>query len=238
MIPIKDDNPTKNKPIIRWLILIICSIIFIAQNTSINSQEYIYYFGFKPASLFNPYFDKPTFYPILTILISMFMHGGWLHFLGNMLYLWIFGDNVEDKLGYKRFIIFYLLCGIVATFVQYLADIKTAIPLIGASGAIAGVLGAYIYLFPRAKITVIIPLLFFFFTMRLPSFVVLGFWFVIQFINASISSDDSNIAWLAHIGGFIAGLLYVMLFFKERNNIRGKSKLISKTIIKKSPWEN
>ena len=166
------------------------------------------------------------------------MHGGWMHFLGNMLYLWIFADNVEDVMGSKKFFLFYITSGIFASLSHGLLDINSNVPLIGASGAIAGVLGAYIYLFPRAKITVIIPLLFFFFTMMLQSFVVLGFWFVIQFINASISSDDSNIAWLAHIGGFIAGLLYVMLFFKEKNNIRGKSKLISKTIIKKSPWEN
>ncbi len=238
MIPIKDDNPTNNKSIIRWLIIIICSVVFIGQNISINNQEYIYYFGFKPASLFNPYFDKPTFYPFLTIFTSMFMHGGWIHFLGNMLYLWIFADNVEDKLGYKKFIVFYLICGIIATFVQYLADIRTPIPLIGASGAIAGVLGAYIYLFPKAKITVIIPMLFFFFTMRLQSFLVLGFWFIIQFINASAHNDNSNIAWLAHIGGFITGLLYVILFLKKKKRAEGKSKLIRKASIKKNPWEN
>ena len=163
------------------------------------------------------------------------MHSGWLHFLGNMLYLWIFADNIEDKIGSKNFIIFYLFCGVIAAISQYLSNTKTSIPMIGASGAIAGVLGAYIYLFPKAKITVIMPMLIFFFTVKLPSYIVLGFWFFIQFININ---DNSNIAYLAHIGGFVSGLLYAALFIKKTTYKKGRSKLIRKKTDNKGPWEN
>lgn len=235
MIPIKDENPIKSKCLVRWAILLLCSIVFIGQITSVDNQEYIFFFGFKPSSLFNPYFDYPTFYPLLTIFTSMFMHSGWLHFLGNMLYLWIFADNIEDKIGSKNFIIFYLFCGVIAAISQYLSNTKTSIPMIGASGAIAGVLGAYIYLFPKAKITVIMPMLIFFFTVKLPSYIVLGFWFFIQFININ---DNSNIAYLAHIGGFVSGLLYAALFIKKTTYKKGRSKLIRKKTDNKGPWEN
>lgn len=236
MIPIKDDNPTRKKPIIRLLILCICTTVFLIQTTSSLNNEYIFFFGFKPASLFNPDFNMPTFYPILTIFTSMFMHGGWLHFLGNMLYLWIFADNIEDRIGHKKFIFFYILCGIIAALTQYFGNTKTPIPMIGASGAIAGVLGAYIYLFPKIKITVIVPLIIFFFAVKLPALIVLGFWFIIQFINFSIITDQSSgTAWLAHIGGFLAGLIYAVFFIKRKEYIKGKSKLVIKKT-RNSPW--
>lgn len=228
MIPIKDDNPTNNKPLIRWLILIVCTIIFFLQITSMENREYIFYFGFKPASLFNSEFNYPSFFPILTIFTSMFMHGGWLHFLSNMLYLWIFADNIEDRIGSYKFIFFYLMCGLIAAMTQYFGDITTSVPMIGASGAIAGILGAYVYLFPKVKITVIIPLIIFFFTIKLPAIIVLGFWFFIQFMNVVIINDESSgVAWLAHIGGFLAGLFYSVIFIKKRNYAKGKSKLIN-----------
>ena len=228
MIPIKDDNPTSKTSIVRWLILIICSIVFFLQITSIENREYIFYFGFKPASLFNSEFNFPSFSPILTIFTSMFMHGGWLHFLSNMLYLWIFADNIEDRVGSYKFILFYLICGLIAAITQYFGDTSTSVPMIGASGAIAGILGAYIYLFPKVQITVIVPLVIFFFTVRLSALIVLGFWFFIQFINvAIISNESSGVAWLAHIGGFITGLFYSIIFIKKRSHIKGKSKLIN-----------
>ena len=236
MIPLKDDNPTKRKSVIRAIVISICSIIFLIQITSINNNALIFYFGFKPESIFNYSYTSNTFNPFLTIFTSMFMHGGWLHFLGNMLYLWIFADNVEDKIGRRKFIYFYLLSGVAAAFTQYMGDTKSSIPMIGASGAIAGVLGAYIYFFPKAKILVLVPLLIFFFTIRLPSVIVLGFWFLIQFINLSfISNESSNVAWLAHIGGFLFGLIYAF-FFGDKIRKKGKSKLIKKK--DKSPWES
>lgn len=238
MIPLKDDNPTQRTSIIRWIIIFLCSLVFLIQIISHNNNDLIFYFGFKPASLFNKSYESKSFIPLLTILTSMFMHGGWLHFIGNMLYLWIFADNVEDKFGKKKFIFFYIFCGVISALTQYIGDRNSPIPMIGASGAIAGVLGAYIYFFPKAKILVIIPLLIFFFTTRLPSLVVLGFWFLIQFMNMAFLDDgSSNIAWLAHIGGFICGLLFAFLSGSNKTK-KGKSKLIKKTIKKKGPWES
>ena len=153
MIPLYDENPVKNKSYIRLFILIICSLVFIYQITSNSFNSLVFYFGFKPASLFGESEFK-TFIPIMTLFTSMFMHGGWMHFLGNMLYLWIFSDNIEDKMGRKNFIVFYLSCGIVAAISQAFANINSQIPMIGASGAIAGVLGSYMYLYPKAKVLV------------------------------------------------------------------------------------
>ena len=220
MIPIKDDNPTRRKSILRFIIIIICSIVFFIQ---LNGDNYylINFYGYKPASLTTTDYQFDTFNPILTIFTSMFMHGGWLHFLGNMLYLWIFSDNIEDALGKKKFIIFYLLSGIAAALFQSIGDLDSNIPMIGASGAIAGVLGAYIYLYPKAKILVIVPLLIFFFSVRLPAIIVLGFWFFIQFINVIIGDQNSNVAWMAHIGGFVFGLIYCVLFTNK--NKKGNS---------------
>lgn len=232
MIPIKDDNPTKNKTYVRIIILMICSLIFIIQISSDNTDLYTYYFGFKPASFFNN-FNFPTFIPFLTIFTSMFMHGGWMHFLGNMLYLWIFADNIEDVLGPKRFIIFYLMSGIFASISQAFVNLDSSIPMIGASGAIAGVLGSYLYLFPKARVLVLVPFIIFF-TIRIPAFLLLIFWFVFQFMN--LGALGSNIAWIAHIGGFTFGFLYSFLFIskpKNTNNKKGRSIFLGK----KGPWD-
>tara|TARA_B100000886_G_scaffold333780_2_gene288374 strand:- start:113 stop:595 length:483 start_codon:yes stop_codon:yes gene_type:complete len=150
------------------------------------------------------------------------MHGGWMHFLGNMLYLWIFADNVEDVMGRTHFIFFYLISGVFATISHSILDINSSTPLIGASGAIAGVLGSYLYLFPKAKVLVLFPFIIFF-TLRIPAFILLLFWFVYQFINLG---GSSNIAWIAHIGGFIFGFIYTVLRIKKkksRNIKKGKS---------------
>ena len=232
MIPLKDDNPTKKKTFVRLIVVILCSLIFLFQISS-DTNYLIQYYGFKPLSLFSFDYDLPTFIPLLTLVTSMFMHGGWLHFLGNMIYLWIFGDNVEDSIGYKKFTVFYISSGIFACFAQAVGDINSNIPMIGASGAIAGILGAYFYLFPKAKILVLVPVIIFFFTVRLPAFIVLGFWFILQFLNFSLLADgSSNVAWLAHIGGFIYGLLYASLFITKNKRKRGKSIMPKK----KNPW--
>jgi membrane associated rhomboid family serine protease len=151
----------------------------------------------------------------MTVFSSMFMHGSLLHLGTNMLYLWIFGNNIEDKLGYVRFIIFYLLCGVTAAYSHALADPVSIIPMIGASGAVSGVLGAYLLLFPFAKVHTLIFLGFFIQVVRLPALVIIGFWIVIQFINGIVSSganDHGGVAWFAHIGGFIVGLLVIKFF--------------------------
>jgi len=231
MIPLKDENPVNNKSYIRLIILIICTLIFLFQSFGGINSFLIGYFGFKPVSLIDSS-GIVTFNPFLTILTSMFMHGGWLHFLGNMLYLWIFADNVEDVLGHKRFIIFYLFSGVCASLSQFIFDINSPIPMIGASGAIAGVLGAYFYLFPKAKVLVLIPFIIFF-TIRVPANILLLFWFFYQFIY--INDEQSNVAWIAHVGGFIFGLIYVVATRQKKFESKtGKSVFLKN---KKGPWD-
>ena len=232
MIPLKDDNPTKKRSYIRLSILIICSFVFILQISSKNTDYYNFLFGFKPATLFTET-NIPTFFAPLTLITSIFMHGGWMHFIGNMLYLWIFADNVEDVMGKKKFIFFYIFAGIVASFTQALIDVNSTIPMIGASGSIAGILGSYLYLFPRAKVLVLVPF-FIFFTMRISALYLLIFWFIYQFLNLGI--QGSNVAWFAHIGGFVFGFLYSFFFVNKPRSInikKGKSVFFKK----KGPWD-
>ncbi len=230
MIPLKDENPTKKKCYTRFIILFICVVVFFFQISSHETNLITYYFGFKPASFFNN-FDKPTFSPALTLLTSIFMHGGWMHLIGNMMYLIIFADNVEDVFGTKKFILFYLLSGIFASFSQAFMDFSSEIPMIGASGAIAGVLGAYLFYFPRAKILVLIPF-FIFFTIRVPASILLIFWFVFQFLN--LSNVESSVAWMAHIGGFVFGYIFSIINGKKPSSKKGSSIFLKK---KKGPWD-
>ena len=228
MIPLYDDNPVKNKSHVRLVILILCTLVFFFQISLTDNSSFIYYFGFKPASLFKD-LSFPTFTPVLTLITSIFIHGGWMHFLGNMLYLWIFADNVEDKMGRFRFFRFYLVSGIFACFSQALLNINSDIPMIGASGAIAGILGSYLYLFPKAKILVLVPF-FIFFTIRVPAFILLIVWFIYQFLN--LSNVESSVAWLAHIGGFVFGYFYTMLTGVKKS-YKNKSVFLKN---KKGPW--
>ena len=231
MIPLYDENPVKNRSYIRLLILIICTIVFFFQITSPQNQSIIYYFGFKPASLFY-HLDLPTFNPLLTIFTSMFMHGGWVHFLGNMLYLWVFADNVEDNMGQKKFIYFYFLCGCFAAISQAIINLKSNIPMIGASGAIAGILGSYLYLYPKAKVLVLVPFIIFF-TTKIQAYILLIFWFFLQFINLIITGNNSSVAWVAHIAGFAFGYLYSKIFLKKKHTKKGTSIFLDK---KNRPW--
>tara|TARA_B100000900_G_scaffold399376_1_gene401846 strand:- start:72 stop:764 length:693 start_codon:yes stop_codon:yes gene_type:complete len=230
MIPLYDENTTKTRSYIRFLILIICSLVFFVQ-ISTNTDAYIInYFGFKPKSLHSNE-TLNTFYPFLSLITSLFIHGGWIHFLGNMLYLWIFADNVEDEFGHQEFFIFYLSAGVFANLSQFIFNVDSNVPVVGASGAIAGVLGAYLYLFPKAKILVLLPFLIFF-TIRVPAFALLIFWFFYQFLN--LSNQESNVAWLAHIGGFLFGLIYCIIFNKKKRKfVKGKSILLRR----KGPWD-
>jgi membrane associated rhomboid family serine protease len=146
----------------------------------------------------------------------MFLHGGWMHLIGNMLYLWIFGDNIEDSMGHVRFVVFYLLCGVAAVLAQSLPDVHSQIPMIGASGAISGVLGAYLILFPRARVLVMIPLGFVMKAHYLPAAVVLGFYFVLQVVMTALSKGGGGVAFAAHLGGFVAGVALIPLFKHRR----------------------
>ena len=223
MIPLKDDNPTSKKPIVSYSIIGFCVLIFLAQLglSETELRDFTYSYGLIPSVLMGidelPN-DLFKISPIGTIFTSMFMHGGWMHLIGNMLYLWIFADNIEDDLGTLNFVIFYSFCGIGAAMSQVLMDVNSQIPMIGASGAIGGVLGAYLINYPNAKVLVLIPLGFFSQLIKIRSLYVLGFWFLLQFINSFLSSSSGGgVAYAAHIGGFISGIILI-LFFNTRNN--------------------
>ena len=172
--------------------------------------------GVTPATLLGDARLPPELYlvpPVATVFSSMFLHGGFMHLAGNMLYLWIFGNNIEDSMGHTRFVIFYLLCGVAAVLAQAWPNPDSTIPMIGASGAISGVLGAYLLLFPRAHVLVLIPLGAFSRLVPLPAMVVLGFWFVLQLISSAFTDgSQGGVAFGAHIGGFVAGMILIPVF--------------------------
>jgi len=222
VIPLRDDNPRGSPPIISVAFIVICVLVFLWQFSlgQVGGQRAIYALGVIPAVLLGGQQLPPELQvvpPSLTILTSMFMHGGWMHLIGNMLYLWIFGDNVEDSMGHGRFMVFYLLCGVAAALAQAVPEPSSEIPMVGASGAISGVLGAYLLLHPHARVLVAVPLGFILHTMRLPAGIVLVLWFGLQLLsNLMAQSGQGGVAFRAHIGGFIAGVLLVGLF-KKRN---------------------
>lgn len=221
MIPIHDDNPTSIRPVVTVGLIAINALVFLWQLTLTPGQQEtaIYAFGMIPAVLLNDIAmpaEIGAAPAALTVLTSMFMHGGWMHILGNMLYLWIFGNNVEDACGHGRFILFYLACGVTAALTQAFQDPSSTVPMVGASGAIGGVLGAYLLLHPRARVLVLIPILIYMHAARIPAVLVLGLWFVIQFISsAAAPSGEGGVAYWAHIGGFVAGVVLI-LFAKRR----------------------
>ncbi|GAB4515117.1 MAG: rhomboid family intramembrane serine protease [Sulfuricaulis sp.] len=217
MIPLRDDNPTTIKPLLTIVFIVACSLVFLWQlSLGANFQAAVFSLGVIPATLLGGQSLPPELAlvpPGITVFTSMFLHGGWMHLIGNMLYLWIFGNNVEDAMGHVRFVIFYLLCGVAAVFAQALPNAESTIPMIGASGAISGVLGAYLLLYPRAHVLVLIPLGFYMRTMQLPAMVVLGFWFVLQLVNSALADPGKGgVAFGAHIGGFVAGMVLLPLF--------------------------
>ncbi|MBA3816288.1 MAG: rhomboid family intramembrane serine protease [Parachlamydiaceae bacterium] len=208
MIPLSDDNSTrKTTPVVTYVLITLNVLFFFLEMG--GGEEFVKQWAFTPRRfLANPGAD------FITIFTSMFMHAGIAHLLGNMLYLWIFGDNVEDRLGKLPFLIFYLVCGIAATFSQLAFDPQSDLPNVGASGAIAGILGAYILFFPSGKVNV----LFISSIVQLSSLIVIGFWFLLQFISSMGAASDAEgsggVAYMAHIGGFIAGMI-IALFFKK-----------------------
>lgn len=217
MIPLKDDNPTRNKPIVTYCVIGICVFVFLLQLSSegYRSGSLFYSYGLIPTVLLGSQSLPVELYVLpagMTLFTSMFMHGGLMHLLGNMLYMWIFADNVEDELGPVKFTIFYLVCGVAAAMTQVMTDTDSAIPMIGASGAIGGVLGAYVVRHPRARVLVLIPLGFYSQLVKIPAIFVLGFWFVLQLINSRMSASAGGVAYGAHVGGFIAGALLILPF--------------------------
>jgi len=216
MIPIRDTIPSKNYPVVNNCIIginVVLYLVQMAQGPDLNRFVYIY--GLVPARYSIPQITSyfTTGQQFFSLLSFMFLHGGFWHLLGNMWSLYIFGDNVEDRLGPLRYIVFYLLCGITSGLSHLIFNLNSNIPTIGASGAIAGVMGAYLILHPKAKILTLIPIIFIPWFIEIPAFFFLGFWFVLQFINAAGSHGSiGGIAWWAHIGGFIFGIIFLKIF--------------------------
>jgi len=227
MIPLKDDNPTSGRPIVTYALIASCVLIFLTQlgSESYKTGQLFYSYGLIPSVLMGHNQLPMDLYAVpgyLTIFTSMFMHGGFMHLIGNMLYMWIFADNIEDNLGPAKFLIFYLLAGTGAAMTQVLMDTHSQIPMVGASGAIGGVLGAYLINHPNARVLVLIPFGFFSQLIKIRAIYVLGFWFILQFI-----SSGGGVAYAAHIGGFVSGMILILFFNKKRKK---RNKVI------KGPW--
>jgi membrane associated rhomboid family serine protease len=216
MIPLRDDNPRRTFPIVTYALVAVNVLAFLWElSLGANLQPALFNIAFIPARYWLP---GNWVFDLLTIVTSMFLHGGLLHIGSNMLYLWIFGDNVEDRLGHGRYLLFYLLCGFAATLAHAIFSPGSRIPAIGASGAIAGVLGAYLILWPHARVMTLIPIFFFITVRELPAILILGIWFVLQLFSGVGSlgvvdaQDTGGVAYFAHIGGFVSGLALIGLF--------------------------
>lgn len=217
-IPLKDDNPTVRFPAATVALIAINVAVFVFQALSPRGLEYyVLRMGAIPYEIshFHALVDLPVarVSPMLSLFLHQFLHGSPFHLAGNMLYLWIFGNNVEDALGRFRFVIFYLLCGLSASFTHIAFNPNSTVPMIGASGAIAGVLGAYALLFPRARVRTFVFLFIFIEVVPIPAAVILGLWFVMQIMNIGLGG---GVAWFAHIGGFLVGMALVRVFRKKR----------------------
>jgi membrane associated rhomboid family serine protease len=218
MFPLKDENPTTTAPIVTGTLIAINVLVFLYQLSlePKSSQLFVFQYGSIPAVITG---EQPlpagmaSIPPMLSIFTSMFLHGGWMHLIGNMWFLWIFGNNIEEAMGRARYLIFYLICGFLASWSHILSDLSSVIPAIGASGAIGGVLGAYLMLYPRARVWTLIFLGVFVRLMYIPAGVILGYWFVIQLFSGSMTQGrGGGVAFWAHVGGFLAGVLLVGLF--------------------------
>ena len=216
MIPLRDTNRSRTVPFVTILVIFLNGVVFLYElSLGRELTKFFYIFGVVPSFYFTSRYWETAglLLGILPLFTSMFLHGGWLHFLGNMLYFWVFGDNVEDRLGHWRFLLFYLTCGLAAAVLHIVTNSGSKLPTVGASGAIAGVLGGYLVLYPGARVLTLVPILFFFQLIELPALLFLGFWFVMQFFSGAMSltagRDVGGTAWWAHIGGFCAGIVLV-----------------------------
>lgn len=271
MIPLRDNVPSRTTPVVNYLMIAICSFVFFLQiDQQPGEPSLIEQYGMIPARVAGPDPDGNTVYrqPVqtpdgirmvrvggdfpfppaavpgwATLLTCVFLHGGWMHFFGNMWFLWIFGDNVEDRFGHFGYLIFYLLCGVSASAAHYAAGPTSMIPTIGASGAIAGVMGAYMLLYPHARVLTLVPLIVFVQVLTLPAPIFLGIWFLLQFYQgaaASASGSAGGVAWWAHIGGFVVGLMATW-FLGSKHKLKPKVERIrpgSERMVytRVSPW--
>jgi membrane associated rhomboid family serine protease len=233
LLPLRDYRPSGSFPIITVAIIALDVLIYLYQALILGGQPspyrvrvgfhverlsledlFLFTYGAQPCEVLGkctPF--PPASFPVwLTVITAMFLHGGVLHLVGNMWYLWIFGDNVEDAMGHGRFLLFYLLTGVIAALAQIFANPSSQIPMVGASGAIAGVLGAYMVLYPQGRVLTLLWMFYFIRFIELPALIVLGFWFLIQLLSYSLNPLGGGVAWMAHIGGFLAGALLVRFF--------------------------
>ena len=222
MLPLADHNPRRSTPVVNIILVVVNVLMFLWElqlQASRVLEPALMSVAFVPVRFWNaPGALLPN---VITMFVSMFLHGGWLHLGGNMLYLWIFGDNIEDRLGHGKYLFFYLACGLLATLAHAVMNPGSAVPSIGASGAIAGVLGAYIVLFPKQRVTTLIPIFIFITVREIPAVFLLGFWIVMQlfFGAASMGANLQNsggVAYFAHIGGFVAGMILITLLGGRR----------------------
>lgn len=213
MIPLKDDNPRTGWPVVNFIIIGLNIVVFIYQFTlpQTQAEHFILKYAAIPSSIMQGY-------QLHTLFTSMFLHGGIAHILFNMLYLYIFGDNVENSMGSGRYVAFYLICGVGAATAHILSNPHSNLPMLGASGAISGVMGAYAVLFPRARVLVLVPIFFFITTVRIPALLLLLIWFLIQLSSGLASfglESGGGVAWFAHIGGFLIGVALIKVFAKK-----------------------
>lgn len=217
-LPLYDDNPTRRTPVVTWMLIAACILVFLYQEALMPraGQAFVFSYGVIPAVLFGDAALPPHLAavpPWASIFTSMFLHGSWLHLGGNMLFLWIFGNNIEDSMGHGRFVAFYLLAGAAGALAQSLAAPHATVPMIGASGAIAGILGAYLVLHPRANVTVLVVILVFIRFIRVPAAIVLGLWFLVELASGAMTpADAGGVAFWAHVGGFVAGATLIPVF--------------------------
>jgi membrane associated rhomboid family serine protease len=217
MFPLRDTQPSYSKPVVTVLLIVVNILVFLyeisLESFARNDFRAVYSF-------------VPDHFSFLSVLTSMFLHSGWMHLLGNMWFLWIFGDNIEDILGSAKYLLFYLLCGVAAAMTQFLGDPGSRVPMVGASGAIAGVMGAYLVKFPHSRIHTLLFILFFFTTLDVPAWLWLVFWFLINFfsgvgsIGYSHASQGVGVAFLAHVGGFLAGIALIFLLVPRQRYTR------------------
>jgi membrane associated rhomboid family serine protease len=216
MIPLRDVIPSRTTPVATFSLIALNALAFLYQLSLGDQVEaFTYVWGLVPA-----------YFSWVTVITSMFLHGGLMHFAGNMLYLWIFGDNVEDRMGHGRFVLFYLLCGVAAALAQTMFAPTSLIPMVGASGAIAGVMGAYFVLYPHSRIVTLVPIVIFFQIIEIPAIFFLGIWFLMQFVNGlgsfvdTAATQGGGVAFWAHVAGFLAGLIGVWIFRRpERQRV-------------------
>ena len=220
MIPLRDLTPRQRTPFVAWALVIANVAIFVYQYFVLDAGQaqavFLASFAAVPANIGAAVLGQESLAGgLLPLITSMFLHGGFMHLLGNMWFLWIFGDNIEDELGHVKFLLFYLTCGMLATLAHFAAEPSSTIPLVGASGAIAGVMGAYLVRFPRSRVTVLLPLVIIWTTVQLPAFVMLLYWFTIQLLNGTTDASG-GVAWWAHVGGFAIGAVLALYLNRGR----------------------